>query len=287
MTIFVAYLATDGGRDAVALGVQVARSMRTDLAVGMIVPPDAAAPITPGDFVDQVLTAQADEWLRAAVAAVPADVAVSTHVRVSDSPAEGIIAEAERLGADAVVIGGTGGGLLGSHSLGSVANDLIHSSSVGLLVAPRGYADLALPTIRRITCAVGTRAGADELLDVAIASAARAEVPLRLISLVAFDLMPGHRRADPVAQDQARDHAERVLDEARARLSGSVPVSVSVAVGPTVEDAVEQVGWESGDIIMVGSSRLAAPRRLFLGSTAAKMLRRLDVPMVVVPKEGI
>jgi nucleotide-binding universal stress UspA family protein len=36
---------------------------------------------------------------------------------------------------------------------------------------------------------------------------------------------------------------------------------------------------------MVGSSRLAQPRRLFLGSTAAKMLRVLQVPMVVIPKE--
>ncbi len=36
---------------------------------------------------------------------------------------------------------------------------------------------------------------------------------------------------------------------------------------------------------MVGSSRLSAPKRLFLGSTAAKMLRVLDVPMVVVPRD--
>jgi nucleotide-binding universal stress UspA family protein len=34
----------------------------------------------------------------------------------------------------------------------------------------------------------------------------------------------------------------------------------------------------------VGSSRLAQPRRLFLGSTAAKILRELPVPMVVVPR---
>jgi hypothetical protein len=39
-----------------------------------------------------------------------------------------------------------------------------------------------------------------------------------------------------------------------------------------------------GDLIMVGSSRLSAPKRLFLGSTSAKMLRVLDVPMVVVPR---
>ena len=35
---------------------------------------------------------------------------------------------------------------------------------------------------------------------------------------------------------------------------------------------------------IVGSSRLAQPRRLFLGSTAAKMLHELPVPMIVVPR---
>ena len=38
---------------------------------------------------------------------------------------------------------------------------------------------------------------------------------------------------------------------------------------------------------MVGSSRLSAPRRLFLGSTAAKMLRVLEVPVVVVPRDQL
>jgi nucleotide-binding universal stress UspA family protein len=48
---------------------------------------------------------------------------------------------------------------------------------------------------------------------------------------------------------------------------------------------VNKLEWRDGDLIMVGSSRLGAPRRLFLGSTAAKMLRVLEVPMIVVPRE--
>ena len=78
-----------------------------------------------------------------------------------------------------------------------------------------------------------------------------------------------------------------VLDEAKARLAGTVEVSSVVVLGDTVEDAVNGLDWHPGDLIMVGSSRLAAPRRLFLGSTAAKMLRVLDVPMVVVPRAGL
>ncbi|MGV7903974.1 universal stress protein, partial [Mycobacterium kansasii] len=87
--------------------------------------------------------------------------------------------------------------------------------------------------------------------------------------------------------EEARRHSAAVLDEARNRLSGTVDVSAVGGLGDTVEDAVNGLDWHPGDLIMVGSSRLAAPRRLFLGSTAAKMLRVLDVPMVVVPRAGL
>ena len=56
------------------------------------------------------------------------------------------------------------------------------------------------------------------------------------------------------------------------------------AKGDSIEDAVSHLGWEPGELAVVGSSRLAQPRRLFLGSTAAKMLHELPVPMIVVPR---
>lgn len=287
MKIYVAYLATDGGKDALALGAQLARTMGSELALGMIVPPDAGAPITAGDFVDEVLTQQAQKWLDTAAADVAVDLEVSTHVGVYDSSAEGIIAEAERIGASIVVVGATGGGLLGRHSLGPVVNDLIHSSPVAVALAPRGQRHSPEAYVRSVTCAVGSRPGANELLDAAIAGCERAGVPLRLVSLIAVDLMPGHRQSDRAALEEARSHSAKVLDEARSRLSGTVEVSSMVVLGDTVEAAVSSLDWRPGDVIMVGSSRLAAPRRLFLGSTASRMLRVLDVPMVVVPKEGI
>jgi nucleotide-binding universal stress UspA family protein len=45
--------------------------------------------------------------------------------------------------------------------------------------------------------------------------------------------------------------------------------------------------WDPEEIVLVGSSRLAATGQLFLGTTAAKMLRELPVPMVVVPRESV
>jgi nucleotide-binding universal stress UspA family protein len=77
------------------------------------------------------------------------------------------------------------------------------------------------------------------------------------------------------------------LETAKDALPESIPVTSTIVDGPTVEDAVSKLDWRDGDLIMVGSSRLSAPKRLFLGSTAAKMLRVLDVPMMVVPRDQL
>jgi nucleotide-binding universal stress UspA family protein len=58
----------------------------------------------------------------------------------------------------------------------------------------------------------------------------------------------------------------------------ALPVTAVVADGATVDAAVEGLDWEDGDLLMLGSSRLAPPRRLFIGSTAARILRVLERP---------
>lgn len=131
---------------------------------------------------------------------------------------------------------------------------------------------------------MGTRPGARVLLDTALRICKRAETPLRLVSLVSIDPIPGGDD-DQSARERATIHAQQSLETAKLVLPPDFPVTSTVAEGPTVEAAVNKLDWHEGDIIMVGSSRLAQPRRLFLGSTAAKMLRVLQVPMVVIPKE--
>ncbi|MGK2854905.1 MAG: universal stress protein [Microbacteriaceae bacterium] len=286
MRLAVGYLATPGGADAVALGVRLARSLGAELDVCVVLPPDRAVPamVHTGGY-DELLAQQAGEWLADALAEVPDDVVAHPHVSFSDSAADGLIHEVERLGAEAVVVGGSGGGLAGAYALGSVVNELLHSAPVTVAVAPKGTRFSSVPRVREVTCAIGERAGADTLLDAALRASRAADVPLRLVSLVALDPMFGSLRGDADARrERAIGHARRALGEAKESLPEGFSVTATVADGTSVEDAVSRLPWHDGDLIMVGSSRLAAPRRLFLGSTAAKMLRVLDVPMVVVPR---
>ncbi|BBX87470.1 universal stress protein [Mycolicibacterium aubagnense] len=272
--IAVAYLATPGGNDAVAVGEQLAHTLGAEIDLCMVLPSERPAlAAIPGN----VLLREAEGWLAAAAAGIRSDITVTTHLSFDDSSTSGLIAAAEDVGAEALVVGGAGGGIASSFSLGSVVNDLVHASPIPVVIAPRGARLTRNERIREVTCAVGTRPGADALLKSALRLCRDTQTPLRLVSLVAVD------NSDDL--ELAQQHAHNALDQARSALPEDIPVTSRVASGPTVEDAVTKLGWHDGDVIMVGSSRLAQPRRLFLGSTAAKMLRVLQVPMIVVPKD--
>lgn len=289
MRLVVGYLATPGGADALALGVRLARTLGAELDVCIMLPSDRRLPaMVPTGEHDDLLGSQAEKWLADAMASVPADVSVHSHIVYTDSAADGLITEAGRLGADAIVVGGSGGGLAGSYSLGSVVNQLLHSAPMPVAVAPRGMRDSPVQRVREVSCAIGRREGADLLLEYAVRFSSAAGAPLRLVSLVALDPMFGVLRGDVDAmRHRALDHATQTLEAARRALPEGIPVTTVTVDGRGVEDAVGKLDWHDGDLIMVGSSRLSAPRRLFLGSTAAKMLRVLHVPMVVIPREQL
>src|SRR6476660_5183918 len=288
MKLVVGYLATPGGADAIALGVRLSRTLEAELDVSIILPPDRAVPSVPVGGYDEHIAEQAEHWLAEARASVPADIASGTHVSFDDSYADGLIKEAARVQADLIVVGGSGGGLAGSYSLGSVVNELLHSAPVPVAVAPRGTRVSKIDRVREVTCAIGQRQGADLLLEKAVRFSKAAGTPLRLVSLVALDPIYGSLRGDDAAvREHALEHAQQVLEAAKSSLPEGFPVAATAVEGPTVEEAVNRLEWHDGDLIMVGSSRLSAPKRLFLGSTAAKMLRVLDVPMIVVPRDQL
>lgn len=288
-TLLVAYVSTPGGEDAVALGVALARSLSADLDVCMVLPPQGpseqvAAPSN-ADYED-ILDEQAERWLAEAAAKIPGDVTARTRVAIHDQAASGLATEAESTGCAAIIVGGSGGGIIGRHSLGSVVNELLHVSTTPVVLTPRGIRESPEP-IRRITCAVGRRPGTPPLLRATLDTCERTGAPLRLVSLVTDDdyIAPWRRDAhEETARVAAETRLTDVVAEARARLGDAYPIISTVVASRTTEDAVGSLDWSDGDFIFVGSSRLAQPLHLFFGATAAKMLRALSVPMVVVPK---
>lgn len=282
--IVVGYTATEAGEDAVALGARLAAASGSELEVVVVLPADDRSVITPPDAsYDRYLRDQAETWLAKATAQIPDSVVHRTNVRFADSFAEGLVAAAQEFGASHIVVGAANGGIRGRHRLGSVATELLHSSTVPVVLAPEGSRRVDPATgVTRITAAIGTRPGADALLDEATSLASATGAELRLLSLVTVDLPPSVDTG--VIRVAGAAHADQVLTNARAALTGVGDAEVVVGRGDSIEDAVQHLSWEPGELAIVGSSRLAQPRRLFLGSTAAKMLHELPVPMIVVPR---
>lgn len=282
--VVVGYTATAAGEDALAVGARLAAATASSLEVVIVLPGEARSVITPpAASYDRHVEAQAEAWLAEAADTLSDAVNFRGHLRSGESFADGLIAFADEIGAGHIVVGAANGGLRGRHFLGSVATELLHSSDVPVVLAPEGSRRIDPGTgISRVTTAVGTRPGAEVLLEESVALAAAAVVPLRLVSLETIDLPAGLDTAAIRIAGSA--HAEEVLEQARAALPVGIASEAVVARGDSIEDAVTHLAWDPAELAVVGSSRLAQPRRLFLGSTAAKMLHELPVPLIVVPR---
>ena len=278
MRYVVGYTANERGRDALNLASALARSQDAELDLVMVDPVHSpyTAVYPPERTYSSLLARQLRDWLDEALALVPADIEARGHIRTADSDARGLIDAAEEFGAGLIVVGAGSNGLFKRFTVGSVANALLHAASVPVALAPRGYS--RLDPLSRITCAVGERRGAEDVLEVACASAARRGLPLRLLSLLALDA-PGD-----AAVEEAQLHISDRVRRAQELTGGRSEVSGVVAQGRTIENAVDELEFDDGEILIIGSSRLARTNQLFLGATASKVLRSLPVPMVVVPR---
>ncbi|MFB6610084.1 universal stress protein [Agromyces sp. NPDC056379] len=282
--IVVGYTANESGADALALGGRLAAASEALLEVVMVLPIEARGAVVPPDTgYERHLKERSRGWLAEASARLGDGVEQALHIRYAESFAEGLVAAAHEFGASLIVVGAARGGLLGRSRIGSVANDLLHASDVPVALAPAGSREMPVSVgVTRITGAVGTRSGAGSVLDISVRLARVTHAPLRLVSLVSIDLPAG--MDEELASLASTAHADDVLEEARRALPAGTSATAVVASGDTIEQAVSALEWHAGEIVIVGSSRLATHSRLFLGSTASKMLRELPVPMIVVPR---
>lgn len=299
MRYIVGYTADRRGAEAIALAAALARTQGA--ALDLIHVLDNPSPMTatypPERSFQQILAGKAESWLDEGLALVPDDVEAAKHVRYADSFAEGLIEAAQEFEASLIVVGAARQGLLRRVTVGSVANALLHSSPVPVALAPSGYANAA-GTVSRMTAALGTREGAEALLDVAVEAAGRRSVPLRLVSLVAMDAparSDGQLVDDPLTFSAVQD-ALGPLNQARAHIKNLMSIasetadtelSSAVIRSSSIEEGIDELDWEDDEIAIIGSSRLAERRKIFLGTTANKMMRSLPVPMIVVPRDHV
>jgi nucleotide-binding universal stress UspA family protein len=293
VTVLVGLPRDERAPAAIHLGVMLARSLDQDLLVCTVVPP----PWPPGmGRIDaeyqEYLDRSAQEAIEQARGLVPADRAADFVVARARSTSTGLLEVARERGARLLALGSSTAGVLGRVAFGSVADRLLHTSPLPLVLGPRGFRCRPDATVRRVTAAFGATESADELVIAVAGVAARAGAALRVASFAVRPRTPltagiGSRAEDAVAREWAADAkgAQRAVLEQVEKLPRR-PSAVEPVVGHGSDwaGAIEDIGWDDGDLFAVGSSPAGPLEHVFIGSRSSRIVRHSPVPVVVVPR---
>jgi nucleotide-binding universal stress UspA family protein len=175
-------------------------------------------------------------------------------------------------------------------ALGSVTERLVHTAAVPVAIAPRGY-PLGPDPIRRLTVAYGGEADINGLIPAAAELTTQWPVQLRIVSFTVRPVAVFSGKIERSAEDLVIEQwARRTMDDIVKQLSEvrdriSVPdVDVVVGSGHDWREAVENVPWQAGDMLLLGSGAAGQTAHVFLGSAASKILRHAPVPVMIVPR---
>jgi nucleotide-binding universal stress UspA family protein len=282
MTMVVGFAPDGRGRAVLHLAAMLARSGGEDLVVCAVVPsPWPPSPAKVDAEYQAYLQGAAENALSRARARLPGDVPSSFEVLHARSAAAGLLELAEKVDASLIVLGSASDGGSGMVSVGSTSARLLHSSHVPVALAPRGFHVREGARVERVTVAFG---GSHEDLVVATASvAARIGTSLRVAS---FAVRPRPPYTSGVGREADDSMTDQWVQEITAAARAVVPGDAECVIGEGEDwgEALEDVPWREGDVLVVGSSSIGPIARVFLGSRAAKIVRHSPVPVLVVPR---
>lgn len=297
MTYLVGYGPGNKDRSAIELACQLARSEPQHVEVVSVVPQGWATPAASGTdreyeawAADEGDTAAAQA--RADLAAHPMVDATATWVSGRSVP-QALMNEATRRDAWMLVVGSSDEAALGRIRLSSKTDRLVHSAAIPVAVAPRGYRTNA--PVTRITVGFRDDDASWSLLDRVAEICRRTSAQLRLVTF----LVTPSRRSVTTTVSQAEtqvikvwsDRATEALAQAQEHLGRmgftDDRLECQLVEGGDWNTAIKRIDWADGDILVVGSSSTHPVARVFLGSSAAKILRNAPIPTVIIPGAAI
>jgi len=293
MTMLVG-IAPDGpGKAVLHLAGMLARSGGDDLLLCSVVPQSwPPGPAKVDAEYRAYLDRTATEVLERARERLAEDITARLLVHHARSAPAGLVEAAEQHGARMIIVGSSSAGAFGHVSLGSVSSRLLHSSPLPVALTPRGHRCEAGSQVDRVTAAYSGPEGADDLVVAAAAVAAQVGASLRIASF-AVRSRPPYTAGVGSSADQAiiKQWSEEIEAAARAALAkisdlSAVPKDLETVVGQGESwgEAVDDVEWRPGDVLVVGSSSVGPIARVFLGSRATKNIQHSPVPVVLVPR---
>lgn len=296
MTLLVGFPPGHEDRSGLELAATFARSSGQDLLLVAVVP--AAWPTPVAGHTDREFEAWSQARGRDAVASAerllnehcPELTAEATWVEGRSVPAA-LVEEAERVGANMIVVGAGHDGGYGHVVLGSTAHRLLHSSPIPVAVPTRGYRSSDYGRVVRATCAFRGDEASRRTLARTATICREVGAGLRVATFAVRGRTMYPPEVSPSSEDSVQEvwaaQAHHLQEEALAELArdGALPDPTErvVAAGRSWAEAVDSLPWERDEVLVVGSSPASLASRLFLGSNAAKILRHAPVPVVIVP----
>ncbi|RCW84826.1 universal stress protein [Paracoccus lutimaris] len=285
----VGYSADKGGCEALRLGAMLARSAGGSVVAAVILPEtwDHPSPAMVDVEYVQFLERHAEKTLAAARAEMPADVPAEFLHRHAESASAGLLALAEEMGVDAIVLGSSRKAPMARFQEGTVATEVLRSARIPVALAPRGYR-APEAKLSRITCAIASSSDSMALAHKAGEIAASFHVPLRLATFIVRDrqMYPSGAGYDveSLVSNKFLTQANAVHDAIRAGWRGAdLPDSV-FGDGRNWKEAVGALDWKPCELLVIGSSRLGPLMRVFVGSNSGKILRHAPIPRMIVPR---
>lgn len=302
MSVLVGYGPEARGRGGLELARELSLSADLPLIVCCVIPDPwrAFLPSSDGEPapVEHDRRVAAPALARAAAALRPRSpddapggaLDVTYEVITARSAPAGLLSVAQRHGARVLVTGSSTDGRWGHIALGSVTDRLLHSSPIPVAIAPRGYHTRPGQRVERITVAVDGSEATQTVLEGAAAVAGQVGARLRVVTFAvrAGTMYPpeiGLHVEDEVVEAW-RAEATRTTSKALGTLESDVRAHAEaiIAEAPSWGEALDEPDWAPGDVLVVGSSQdQPLLSRVFVGSTAARIIRHSPVPVIVVP----
>jgi nucleotide-binding universal stress UspA family protein len=293
MSVLVGYSPEARGRGGLELAAMLSRSSGDRLVVCCVVPDRWETPSmarVDKEYADH-LTGLARAALADAKEILGEDAGAEYVVRTGRSVPTVLINEAEARDARVLVLGSSSHGSWGHIALGSVTDRLLHSAQLPIAMAPRGFRAPTGSVVRRITVALNGDPSCESVLVAAARVAREVAADLRVVTFAVRGrtMYPPELglRAEDLVMQAWREQAGAMQLKAVEALAGhdevSEPTEVSIVDGRDWSQALERVDWDEGDVLVIGSSPQGLVARVFLGSTATRILRHSPVPVVLLP----
>lgn len=168
---------------------------------------------------------------------------------------------------------------------GSVADQLLHTTSAPLLLVREAPFPPREPALKRILTPLDGSALARRALPLAIELAARADAELMLLQIVAPSIEE-YLWSGPAAamiRQQMHEQAMQTFDEIAAGLPRRpVMITTATAIGPPAATIVEEASRRRADLIVMATHVDSGLRRWARGSVADQLLQLSNTPLLLV-----